>query len=537
MMANKKKTPDSYIQRMGRRAGVALHLSSLPGDHGIGDIADSATDFVDRLAEMQLGVWQFLPLGPTAYGDSPYQPLSAFAGNANLIGLNPLLRLGLLHEGELRELADLPREYVDFGRLIPLKRALLTRAAERFHAREGGGLRAEYEEFLHANAARWLDDYALFRVLKTAHDQRPWTEWEQAYVHRDADALARVRDEFHATIERSRITQFLFDRQWRALKAYASERGICLFGDMPIYIALDSADAWAHPEMLLLDRDGRPSAVAGVPPDYFSEDGQLWGNPLYDWAYHERTDFRWWVERVRHAARQSDLVRIDHFRGFEAFWSVPYGEQTAKNGEWIPGPGDALFVALEQALGQLPIVAEDLGVITPAVDALRENHGIPGMVVLQFEVGDPDFDLECIAENSVCYTGTHDNDTTLGWFRGNGDDTRTEQEIETTRDRALELTGGSPETIHLDMIRLAFASRAAMAVAPMQDFLGLDSTARLNRPGTTLNNWRWRMSADALRPDLIEAIAAMVHDASRAALRDSSRVLSRMGQMGLDSAR
>jgi 4-alpha-glucanotransferase len=346
-----------------------------------------------------------------------------------------------------------------------------------------------------------------------------------------------VRDEFHATIERSRITQFLFDRQWRALKAYASERGVCLFGDMPIYIALDSADAWAHPEMLLLDRDGRPSAVAGVPPDYFSEDGQLWGNPLYDWAYHERTGFRWWVERVRHATGQSDLVRIDHFRGFEAFWSVPYGEQTAKNGEWIPGPGDALFVALEQALGQLPIVAEDLGVITPAVDALRENHGIPGMVVLQFEVGDPEFDFGSIAENCVCYTGTHDNDTTLGWFRGNGDDTRTEQEIEATRGRALELTGGSAETIHLDMIRLAFASRAAMAVAPMQDFLGLDSAARLNRPGTTLNNWRWRMTADALRPDLIAAVAAMVDDASRAASRDASRILSRMGQKGLDSAR
>jgi 4-alpha-glucanotransferase len=515
MMANKKKTPDSYMLRMSRRAGVALHLSSLPGDHGIGDIADSATAFVDRLAEMQLGVWQFLPLGPTAYGDSPYQPLSAFAGNANLLGLDPLLRLGLLREDELQGLAELPRDHVDFGRLIPAKRALLARAAERFNARERNGLKSEYEAFLHAHADHWLDDYALFRVLKTAHGQRPWPEWEPGYVRREGPALARARQDFRESIERTRITQFLFDRQWQALRAYATERGICLFGDMPIYIALDSADAWSHPEMLLIDRDGRPSAVAGVPPDYFSEDGQLWGNPLYDWAYHERTDFRWWIERVRHAAGQSDLVRIDHFRGFEAFWSVPYGEQTAKNGEWIPGPGDELFVALEQALGQLPIVAEDLGVITPAVDALRENHGIPGMVVLQFEVGDPDFELESIAENCVCYTGTHDNDTTLGWFRGNGDDTRTEQEIKATRVRALELTGGSPETIHLDMIRLAFASRAAMAVAPMQDFLGLGSAARLNRPGTTLNNWRWRMSADALQPALIEAVKGMVRDASR----------------------
>jgi 4-alpha-glucanotransferase len=515
MMAHNKKTPASSILRMGRQAGVAMHLASLPGDHGIGDIADSATAFVDRLVEMQLGVWQFLPLGPTAYGDSPYQPLSAFAGNANLIGLDPLLRLGLLREDELPDLAPLPRDCVDYGRLIPAKRALLARAAERFNARSGNGLTAEYEEFLHAHGAQWLDDYALFRVLKTAHGERPWPEWDPAYVRREPSALARARDEHRESIERSRITQFLFDRQWRALKAHAGERGICLFGDMPIYIALDSADAWSHPEMLLLDRDGRPSAVAGVPPDYFSEDGQLWGNPLYDWAYHERTGFRWWIERVRYAAQQTHLVRIDHFRGFEAFWSVPYGEQTAKNGDWVPGPGDALFVALEQALGQLPIVAEDLGVITPAVDALRESHGIPGMVVLQFEVGDPDFDLESIGENSVCYTGTHDNDTTLGWFRGNGDDTRSAEEIEATRARALELTGGSPETIHLDMIRLAFASKAAIAVAPMQDFLGLGSAARLNRPGTTLNNWRWRMPADALRPDLVGTIAGMVRDASR----------------------
>jgi len=514
-MIIKNKTADSYILRMGRRAGVALHLSSLPGEHGIGDIADSATAFVDRLVEMRLGVWQFLPLGPTAYGDSPYQPLSAFAGNANLIGLNPLLRQGLLREDELGRLAELPRDHVDYGRLIPLKRGLLALAAERFQAREANGLRVEYEEFLHANAARWLDDYALFRVLKTAHDQRPWPEWDPSFVRREPGALAGARERFRDSIERSRVTQFLFDRQWQALKAYATERDICLFGDMPIYIALDSADAWAHPERLLIDRDGRPSHVAGVPPDYFSEDGQLWGNPLYDWAYHLRTGFRWWVDRVRHAAWQTHLVRIDHFRGFEAFWSVPYGEKTAQNGAWVPGPGDALFVALEQALGKLPIVAEDLGVITPAVDALRANHGIPGMVVLQFEVGDPDFDFDAIEENSVCYTGTHDNDTTLGWFLGNGDDTRTEVEIEVTRKRALALTGGSPATIHRDMIRLALSCKAAMAVAPMQDFLGLGSAARLNRPGTTLNNWRWRMAAEALGPERVEDIAGLVEAAHR----------------------
>jgi 4-alpha-glucanotransferase len=515
MGTNNKKHSESFIVKMGRRAGVGLHLTSLPCDHGMGDIADCAMKFIDTLVEMNLGVWQFLPLGPTAYGDSPYQPLSAFAGNANLIGLEPLRRLGLLRASELEPLRELPREFVDYGRLIPLKRALLAKAAERFSERKSNGLVAEYEDFLHHAGDRWLDDYALFRVLKTAHGERPWSEWDKEYVRREQSALCRAREDFRKQIERTRVTQFLFDRQWRQLKAYATERNICLFGDMPIYIALDSADAWACPEMLLIDQDGKPSRVAGVPPDYFSEDGQLWGNPLYDWDYHERTGFNWWIERTRHAAQQAHLVRIDHFRGFESFWSVPYGAKTAKEGEWVPGPGDALFKALERALGKLPIVAEDLGVITPEVDALRENHGIPGMVVLQFEVGDPQFDFDAIDVNSVCYTGTHDNDTTAGWFRGNGDDTRTVEELETTRTRALECTGGTADSIHWDMIRLAFSSRSTIAVAPMQDFLGLGSEARLNRPGTTANNWRWRMQADVLQPRLVEKVAEIVRSTSR----------------------
>jgi 4-alpha-glucanotransferase len=515
MIRDENKEVDSFITQMGRRAGVGLHISSLPGDQGIGDIADSARAFIDRMVEMSLGVWQFLPLGPTAYGDSPYQPLSAFAGNANLIGMEPLVQQGLLRSSELEVLRELPREFVDYGRLIPLKRALLARAAERFKQRGANGLQAEYDDFLHRHASRWLEDYALFRVLKTAHGERPWPEWDSAYVHRKPAALQQARIQFREQIERTRITQFLFDQQWRDLKTYATERNICLFGDMPIYIALDSADAWSHPEMLLIDRDGKPTHVAGVPPDYFSEDGQLWGNPLYDWSYHEQTGFRWWIERTRHAAEQSHLVRIDHFRGFESFWSIPYGAKTARQGTWVPGPGDALFVALEHSLGQLPIVAEDLGVITPEVDALRENHGIPGMVVLQFEVGDPAFDPDTIAVNSVCYTGTHDNDTTAGWFRGNGDDTRSAEEIENTRANALECTGGTEESIHWDMIRLAYSSRSSIAIAPMQDFLGLGSTARLNRPGTTLNNWRWRMPADSLSPDLIASVRALVRETSR----------------------
>jgi 4-alpha-glucanotransferase len=459
---------------------------------------------------MKLGVWQFLPLGPTAYGDSPYQPLSAFAGNPNLVGLEPLSQLGLLTESELQGLRDLPGEFTDYGRLIPVKNELLKRASSRFTEKQGAGLLAEYEQFLHEQSSLWLDDYALFRALKTAHGERPWPEWDKAYVHRESGALHQARNQFKAEIEQTRVTQFLFDRQWQALKAYATEKGIWLFGDMPIYIALDSADAWAHPELLQLDRDGRPSHVAGVPPDYFSEDGQLWGNPLYDWAYHKRRGFQWWIDRLRQASRQSHLVRIDHFRGFESFWSVASGESTARTGEWISGPGDALFEALRKSFDPLPIVAEDLGVITPEVDELRERHGLPGMVVLQFKVDDPDFAMEQVQENSVCYTGTHDNDTTLGWFQGASDDPRSKDEIENTRSNALALTGGNAASIHWDMLRLAFSAQSALAMAPMQDYLGLGSGARINTPGTTGNNWRWRMQADVMTPELVESVASLV---------------------------
>jgi len=506
---------DSSILKLGRQAGVGMHISSLPGAHGIGDIADSSLAFVDQLAGMDIGVWQFLPLGPTAYGDSPYQPLSAFAGNANLIGLKPLVRLGLLERDEIDVLAGLPDDHTDYGALIPAKRALLLKAAGRFSQRRGNGLVAAYEEFLHRHGERWLDDYALFRVLKTAHGERPWPEWDKDYVHRLPAALDRARDRHREAIECTRITQFLFDLQWSELKDHASRQGVCLFGDIPIYVALDSADAWAHPEMLLIDRDGRPSHVAGVPPDYFSEDGQLWGNPLYDWDYHEQTGYQWWIERMRHIGQQTDLVRIDHFRGFESFWSVPFGSETARKGQWVPGPGSSLFEAMRESLGKLPIVAEDLGVITPEVDKLRLSQGFPGMVVLQFEVGEADFDMDDIAQNSVCYTGTHDNDTTLGWFRGNGDDTRTEKEIAIARARALKLTGGSQDTIHTDMIRLAFSSHSTLAIAPMQDFLGLGSEARLNTPGTTMNNWRWRMTDGQLHPELAGWIRGVVNESSR----------------------
>ncbi len=515
MEADINNKPHSYLQQMGRQAGVAMHITSLPGEHGIGDIADSAMNFIDQLGEMNLGVWQILPTGPTAYGDSPYQPLSAFAGNPMFIGLNPLIRMGLLNTTDIAPLRALPHDHVDYGKLIPAKQALLDHAAERFINHSKHGLGTDYDDFQHQHGERWLDDYALFRLLKTLHAQRPWPEWEKEFVRREAAALERIKNEYRLDIEKIKVTQFLFDYQWKQFKTYAAEKGICLFGDMPIYIALDSSDAWAHPQRLMINQDGQPSHIAGVPPDYFSEDGQLWGNPLYDWDYHKATGYRWWIERIQHASEQTPLVRIDHFRGFEAFWSVPYGETTARNGEWISGPGDSLFVAMREAMGTLPIVAEDLGVITPAVDQLRDNHALPGMVVLQFKVGDPEFDINYVNPNSVCYTGTHDNDTTVGWFMGGGDDTRSKEEILHNQAGALKHTGGSAETIAHDMIRLAFSSNSTLAVAPMQDFLGLGSEARLNVPGTTLNNWRWRMLPDQLQPWVKESIRKLVNEGHR----------------------
>lgn len=498
-----------------KKAGVCMHLTSLPGPHGIGDIGDSALAFVDRLVSMNIRYWQFLPTGPTAYGDSPYQPLSAFAGNEMLVGIEPLVRLGLLQPGEADALTRLPADHVDYGQLIPVKHALLTRAAERFGSVAGAQLKADYEAFLARHDQRWLNDYATYRILKSRHGERPWPEWEKPFVQRHLDAMAQFRKAHGADIENVKIIQFLFDMQWRELRRYAHGKGVSLFGDMPIYIALDSSDAWAHPEILLIDKNGRPSHVAGVPPDYFSADGQLWGNPLYDWKYHEARGYQWWIERLQHAASQLDLVRIDHFRGFEAYWAIPYGAETARGGEWLPGPGDGLFNALKAALGRLPIIAEDLGVITPEVDALRHRFNIPGMKVLQFEVCDPDFDIGAIGENCVCYTGTHDNDTTRGWFNGGKDDTRTEEEIVESRKNTLRVTSGSEETIHLDLIRLAFNSQARLAVVPMQDFLGLGSDARLNRPGTTSNNWRWRATDAQLSAEFCRFVANLIKETAR----------------------
>ena len=492
---------------MKRRAGVCLHLTSLPGPYGIGELGASAHAFVDSMHKMQLSVWQFLPTGPTAYGDSPYQPLSTFAGNEMLIDIGDLVGMGLLNRGEVDELTTLPERFVDYGALIPIKNRLLNVAASRFEDKVGDKLLSDFNEFVRRNDDAWLHDYALFRILKTSHGERPWPEWQPDYVHRDADALRQLEATRADQIQAIKIIQYLFFSQWCNLRDHAHAAGVLLFGDMPIYIALDSSDAWTKRDMLRIDEDGHPEHVAGVPPDYFSEDGQLWGNPLYDWDKHATAGYEWWIDRLRATAELADLVRIDHFRGFESYWSVPADSDTARHGAWEPGPGDAIFDAMKNALGNLPIVAEDLGVITPEVEGLRDRHEIPGMHVLQFDVCDAGFRLSDVGENSVCYTGTHDNDTTVGWFHGSPDD---------VREAVLEITGGTAETVSIDLIRAAFSTDARIAIAPMQDFLNLGSEARINVPGSCGGNWRWRVIDAQISPNICDNIASMVSASGRA---------------------
>ncbi len=498
-----------------RGGGVCLHLSSLPGNGGIGTLGQSARDFVHAIADMGLRAWQFLPLGPTGYGNSPYQSLSSFAGNEMLLDLEQLVELGLLEAGEVRGLADLPRDRVDYGQLLPQKTALLSLASRRFLKNPVADLTAAYEAFVGRHDDDWLQDFALFRALKDHHGQAAWSQWERPFKLRDEQAVGRFAEQAQGEVEAIKVTQFLFDHQWQALRAQARSCGVSLFGDMPIYLAGDSADAWANPELLQMSAEGAAERVAGVPPDYFSADGQLWGNPLYRWSYHEQTGYRWWAKRLRHAMGQMDLVRIDHFRGFESFWSVAADAETARQGEWVGGPGSSLFDALAKALGTLPIVAEDLGLITPEVDALRLRHHLPGMKVLQFMVDDPAMNLNDIGQNCVVYTGTHDNDTSVGWFNPGPDDPRSRDEIQAFQQTALAHTSGTRQTFHRDLIELAFGSAAALAIIPMQDFLGLGSEARMNTPGTSDNNWRWRMSEDQLSPEVVGWIADRLRAAGR----------------------
>jgi 4-alpha-glucanotransferase len=457
-----------------RTSGILLHPTSLPGPNGIGELGKEAFRFADWLASAGQGVWQVLPLGPTGYGESPYQLFSAFAGNPLLISLEGLVEQGLLDAAELKNAPSFPQARVDFEQVMPWKNHLLRLAFAR--ARKTGR---------EPICNHWLDEYSRFMALKEANGGTAWTEW-------DASRQARQDDiEFHCFVQAE------FQRQWCELKSYCAERGIRILGDVPIYVAGDSADVWAHPELFRLD------AVSGVPPDYFSATGQLWGNPLYRWDVLESSGYRWWVDRMRAAFEMFDIVRLDHFRGFQAYWEVPAGEKTAINGRWVQGPGPELFRVLERELGKLPLIAENLGVITPEVEAIREAFGFPGMAILQFAFGTdpqaPTFRPHNYVRNVAAYTGTHDNDTFMGWWRSEGgDSTRSAEDIEREKDRARRYFGSSEDDLNWVAIRTLMASVADTVVFPMQDVLGLGSEARMNTPSTASGNWRWRMRSEAL---------------------------------------
>jgi 4-alpha-glucanotransferase len=482
-----------------RSAGILLHPTSLPGPCGIGDLGPAAYAWVDALARARQSWWQMLPLGPTGYGDSPYQCFSAFAGNPNLISLGLLVIEGLLRPADLVS-ASWPADRVEYGRVIPYKAGLTAQAWDNFQAGAAPSFRSQFEEFRNREAG-WLDDFALFLALKEAHGGGSWYEWPEELIRREPPALERARQMLAEPMELHRFRQFLFYRQWRALKQYARAQGVRLIGDVPIFVAGDSADVWTNPELFLLDEHRRPAVVSGVPPDYFSQTGQLWGNPLYNWEAHRRTGYAWWIARMRAALAQVDLVRLDHFRGFEAYWEVPAGEATAENGRWIKGPGADLLAALRQALGGLPVLAEDLGVITPEVRDLRLQFDLPGMRILQFAFGgapEKRFLPHRHERNTVVYTGTHDNDTTHGWYQA------------LTADELRFFRGYAPSTdgdVSWDLIRLAWMSVADYAITPLQDVLSLGSEARMNRPGHPSGNWRWRYRADMLTDTLLDRLA------------------------------
>ena len=475
-----------------RSAGVLMHPTSLPSRYGIGDLGDHAYQFVDFLVAAKQALWQVLPLGPTGYGDSPYQSFSTFAGNPLLISPDRLAAQGFLPAAALTDVPDFPATSVDFGPVIEYKLALLREALRHFQAAGTAAQQSAYERFCQ-NTAFWLDDFALFMALKEHHkdhDGGVWSTWPRPIARRQVRALKEWRSKLAHEIELQKFGQFLFYKQWLELKAYANKRGIKIIGDIPIFVAYDSADVWSHPELYYLDKEGAPAVVAGVPPDYFSETGQRWGNPLYRWPRHAADNYNWWAQRIHMNLVQADIVRIDHFRGFEAYWEIPATEPTAVIGKWVKGPGAEFFDAIEAKLGDLPVIAEDLGVITPEVEALRDRYDLPGMKILQFAFGGEhknDFLPHNYNRNAVVYTGTHDNETTLGWFLNATD---------SEREHVRRYSASSGQDIVWDMIRLAYSSVAEMAIIPMQDLFVLGNEARMNYPGRASGWWKWRYTRE-----------------------------------------
>jgi 4-alpha-glucanotransferase len=482
-----------------RSSGILLHPTSLPGAYGIGELGSPGFRWVDFLNSVGCSLWQVLPLGPTGYGDSPYQCFSAFAGNPYLISLEGLLADGLLLPADLQNMPAFSPRAVDFGRLIPWKLSVLDQAYQRFVARRSPTMKKAYSEFQMAQAS-WLDDFALFMALKEAHGGVSWVNWEKPLRQRDARAIDAALEQYRTSIDRQKFYQFIFFKQWDLLHQYAHRKGIQIIGDIPIFVAHDSADVWAHPELFYLNENGKPTFVAGVPPDYFSATGQLWGNPLYNWEAHKPDGYGWWIERIRAVLSLVDIVRIDHFRGFAGYWRINGGAKTAKRGKWMPSPGMELFTRVKEVLGELPIIAEDLGVITPDVVAMRDHFGLPGMKIVQFGFAagpsDP-FLPHNHVHNCVVYTGTHDNDTARGWYN------RVEEAEKDFCRRYLARDGSD---IAWDLIRATWKSVAVFALAPLQDFLNLGNEARMNYPGNPSGNWTWRMQSEDLTPALTRRI-------------------------------
>ena len=491
--------------RFPRCSGILLHPTSLPGRFGIGDLGDEAYRFIDFLQSAGQSYWQVLPLSPTGYGDSPYQALSALGGNPMLISLEKLVEIDHLSLADLRDVPAFPGDWVDFGPVIGYKTELLNRAFARFRAQAPDSQQEAFASFCDTEAA-WLDDLALFMALKQAHQLRPWHEWETGAATRQPEALAQCREALPVEIENQKYQQWQFFEQWLAVKGYANQRGIRIIGDIPIFVALDSADVWANPHLFHFDEALQPVVVSGVPPDYFSETGQLWGHPLYRWERMAEDGYTWWIARFRMALRQADVVRIDHFRGFYNYWEVPAGEDTAVKGRWLHGPGADLFRAVTDALGEVAIIAEDLGDFDRAsragVDALQHEFGYPGMKVLQFAFGSGPADAflpHNYSRDCVMYPGTHDNDTSVGWYHVSS--------TEAERDYARKYLHSKAADIAWELIRLGWASVANTAMTTAQDLLSLDHRARMNTPSTVgPPNWCWRLPEGALTEEILQRL-------------------------------
>jgi len=482
-----------------RASGILLHPTSLPGPDGIGDLGPEAFRWIDFLDRTGTQFWQVLPLGPTGYGDSPYQCFSAFAGNPYLISATMLLDQGLLTKADLFDRPDFPNEKVNYGPVIDWKIKFLKRSYKHFKRGSNKSMIADFEIF-QDQEAEWLESFGTFMAIKQEHGNVAWSQWPETFRKRSPETLETFKEKFAEVIEFQKYMQFLFRQQWQSVRDYAHKKGIRIIGDIPIFVAYDSADVWVNKDLFYLNKDGLPEVVAGVPPDYFSETGQLWGNPLYNWHTHQENGYEWWIKRIQAVLNRVDYVRLDHFRGFEAYWEIPYGNKTAEEGKWVKGPGQDFFKVVKERLGELPIIAEDLGVITDAVIEMREDFQLPGMKILQFAfASDPDDDFlpHNYPEKCVAYTGTHDNNTTRGWY-----DAAPEREKDLCR-RYLARSG---DDISWSMIRVLWRSTADWALAPIQDFLGLGEWARMNYPGTPSGNWDWRFHPDAINESLVSRL-------------------------------